>query len=401
MRDIDGSLFQKSTVTPRIQRFLDGFAALREFVFRHDAAMKLPSILSSIFLACLALPGRADAASQLATFAGTGAKGFSGDGGSAAQAQVNNPFGIARGPDGALYICDTDNQRVRKVAPEGTISTVAGNGTRGFAGDGGPAVAAALNEPYEVRFDKAGNVFFVERLNAVVRRVDAKTGVISTVAGTGQPGFSGDGGPAVKAQMNEPHSIGFDRAGDLYICDIKNHRIRRVDMKTGLISTYAGTGDKKPTPDGAPIAGTPLNGPRALDFDREGNLWLALREGNAVFKLDLGKNTLHHIAGIGGKPGFAGNGGPAKAAVLGGPKGLSVGPDGHVYLADCESHSIRRINLQTGVIEILAGTGERGDGPAGDPLKARLARPHGVFVDADGAVFIGDSEAHCVRILRP
>jgi DNA-binding beta-propeller fold protein YncE len=244
-------------------------------------------------------------------------------------------------------------------------------------------------------------VFFVERLSAVVRRVDAKTGTISTVAGTGVPGFSGDGGPAVKAQMNEPHSIGFDRAGDLYICDIRNHRIRKVDMKTGTISTFAGTGEKKPTPDGAAIAGTPLNGPRALDFDRDGNLWLALREGNAVFKLDLKTKKLHHVAGVGGKPGFAGNGGPAKAAVLGGPKGLAIGPDGQVYLADCESHSIRRINLQTGVIELLAGTGERGDGPDGDPLKARLARPHGVFVDADGAIYIGDSEAHRVRVLRP
>jgi len=374
---------------------------LRDFVFRHDAAVKFPVILNAIFLAGLALSQTAEAAPQITTFTGTGVKGFAGDGGPAAQAQVNNPFGIARGPDGALYICDTDNQRVRKVAPEGTISTIAGNGTRGYAGDGGPAVAAALNEPYEVRFDQAGNVFFVERLSATVRRVDAKTGVISTVAGTGQPGFSGDGGPAVKAQMNEPHSLGFDRAGDLYICDIRNHRIRKVDMKTGVISTFAGTGEKKPTPDGAPIAGTPLNGPRALDFDREGNLWLALREGNAVFKFDLAKGTLHHFAGVGGKPGFAGNGGPAKAATLGGPKGLSVGPDGRVYLADTESHSIRRIDPRSGIIDVIAGTGERGDGPDGDPLKARLSRPHGVFADADGTVFIGDSEAHRVRVLRP
>jgi len=363
--------------------------------------VKFPVILNAIFLAGLALSQTAEAAPQITTFTGTGVKGFAGDGGPAAQAQVNNPFGIARGPDGALYICDTDNQRVRKVAPEGTISTIAGNGTRGYAGDGGPAVAAALNEPYEVRFDQAGNVFFVERLSATVRRVDAKTGVISTVAGTGQPGFSGDGGPAVKAQMNEPHSLGFDRAGDLYICDIRNHRIRKVDMKTGVISTFAGTGEKKPTPDGAPIAGTPLNGPRALDFDREGNLWLALREGNAVFKFDLAKGTLHHFAGVGGKPGFAGNGGPAKAATLGGPKGLSVGPDGRVYLADTESHSIRRIDPRSGIIDVIAGTGERGDGPDGDPLKARLSRPHGVFADADGTVFIGDSEAHRVRVLRP
>ncbi len=357
-------------------------------------------VLLALFSLNVSLLKCASAPPLLTTFAGTGVKGFSGDGGPAAQAQVNNPFGIARGPDGALYICDTDNQRVRKVAADGTVSTVAGNGTRGFSGDGGPATSAALNEPYEVRFDKAGNLFFVERLSAVVRRVDAKTGVINTVAGTGQPGFSGDGGPAVKAQMNEPHSIGFDRAGDLYVCDIKNHRIRKVDMKTGTISTFAGTGEKKPTPDGAPIAGTPLNGPRALDFDRDGNLWLALREGNAVFKLDLAAGIIHHVAGT-GKQGFTGHGGRAKDATLSGPKGLSVGPDGNVYLADTESHSIRVIDMKTGTLSLLAGTGQRGDGPDGDPLKCQLARPHGVFVDRDGTVFIGDSEAHRVRVLQP
>ena len=338
-------------------------------------------------------------AAEIKTFAGTGAKGFSGDGGPATAAQFNNVFGFARGPDGALYVCDTDNQRVRKIAPDGTVTTIAGNGTRGYSGDGGPATQAALNEPYEVRFDTAGHLFIVERLNHLVRRVDAKTGVISTFAGTGKPGFGGDGGPASAAQFHEPHSIGFDRAGDLYICDIKNHRIRRVDMKTGTISTFAGTGEKGPTPDGAPITGTPLNGPRALDFDRAGHLWLALREGNAVFRLDLATGRIAHIAGT-GKQGFTGNGGPAKKATLSGPKGISIAPNGNVYLADTESHSIRMIDVQRGTIDIIAGTGAKGDGPDGDPLQCKMARPHGIFVDADGTVFIGDSEAHRVRVIR-
>ena len=154
-------------------------------------------------------------AAQISTFAGTGTRGFSGDGGPATAAQLSNPSAIARGPDGALYVCDTDNQRIRKIAPDGTISTVAGNGTRGYAGDGGLATQAALNEPYEVRWDQGGNLFFVERLNHLVRRVDAKTGVISTVAGNGKSGFAGDGGPASGAQLKEAHSLVFDRAGDL------------------------------------------------------------------------------------------------------------------------------------------------------------------------------------------
>ena len=333
------------------------------------------------------------------TFAGAGTKGFSGDGGPAAAAELNNPFAIARGPDGALYICDTDNQRIRKVAPDGTISTVAGNGTRGYSGDGGPATQAALNEPYEVRWDQGGNMFFVERLNHLVRRVDAKTGVVSTVTGNGQAGVSGDGGPAASAQMKEPHSLVFDHAGDLYICDIGNNRVRKIDTKSGTISTFAGTGEKKPTPDGAPIAGTPLSGPRALDVDRDGNLWLALREGNALYRLDLRGGTLHHIAGT-GKSGFTGNGGPAKSATLSGPKCVSVAPDGNVYIADTESHSIRMVDRATGNLQLIAGTGAKGNGPDGDPHACQLARPHGVFVDKDGAIYIGDSENHRVRVIR-
>jgi streptogramin lyase len=339
-------------------------------------------------------------ARDIRTFAGTGVKGFSGDGGPADKAQVNNPFGIARGPDGSMYICDTDNHRVRKVTKDGMITTVAGTGTKGYSGDGGPALAAQLNEPYEVRFDAAGNLFFVERMNHVVRRVDAKSGVISTVAGTGVEGYSGDGGPGVKAQMKQPHSIAFDTAGDLFICDILNHRLRKVDMKTGVISTIAGTGEKKPTPDGAKFNSTPLNGPRALDFDSTGNLWLALREGNAVFRLDMKAGTIHHVAGT-GKSGFTGNGGPARNATLSGPKGVSIGPDGNVYLADTESHSVRMIDLKKGTLELIAGTGEKGDGPEGDPLACRMNRPHGVFVVRDGSIFVGDSETHRVRVIHP
>jgi streptogramin lyase len=340
------------------------------------------------------------AAGQIETFAGMGTRGFSGDGGPAKQAQINDPFGLVRGPDGALYFCDTDNKRVRRIAADGTISTVAGSGAKGYTGDGGPALAAALNEPYEVRFDTAGNLYFVERLNHLVRRVDLKTGVISTVAGTGQPGFSGDGGPATKATFNQPHSIQFDRAGDLYICDILNHRIRKVEMKTGVISTFAGTGEKLPTPDGAPIAGTPLHGPRALDFDREGHLWLALREGNAVYEFDLQAGMIHHIAGT-GKSGFSPDPQPAATAPLSGPKGLSIGPDGDIYLADTESHSVRVIRRKTGQIELIAGTGKKGDGPEGAPAACAMSRPHGVFVDRDGAIYIGDSEAHRILVVRP
>jgi undecaprenyl-diphosphatase UppP len=338
-------------------------------------------------------------AAGIHTVAGTGQPGYDGDGGPATRARINNPYGLCKGPDGALYFCDMENHAIRRIGRDQTISTVAGTGKRGYSGDGGPALKAEINEPYEVRFDRAGNMYFVEMKNHLVRRVDAKTRIISTVAGIGQPGFSGDGGPAQKATFNQPHSIQLDRNGNLFICDIGNNRVRKVDLQSGVVTTFAGSGEKGPTRDGASFASVPLNGPRAIDFDPQGNLWLALREGNAVYKLDLKAGTIHHIAGNGSN-GFTGNGGPAKAASLAGPKGLSVGPDGNIYIADTESHSIRRINPRQGKIDLIAGTGLRGDGPDGDPLQCRMARPHGIFVDDDGRIFVSDSEAHRVRSIH-
>ncbi|MFT5469372.1 MAG: streptogramin lyase [Verrucomicrobiales bacterium] len=359
--------------------------------------------ISILFLAALTVVSQAEL--DLATIAGTGERGFAGDGGPAVDAKINNPFGVVVGPDKHIYFCDTGNHVVRKIDREtGVISTVAGTGgVKGFEGDGGPATEAKCFEPYEVRFDEAGNLFFVEMQNNIVRRVDAKTGVISTIAGTGEKGFSGDGGPATKATFNRPHSIQFGADGNLYICDIGNHRVRRVDMKSGEVDTLCGTGKSEGPADGAKISPkTSLKGPRALDVDQNGDLWLALREGNAVFRFDMKAGTVHHVAGT-GQNGFSGNGGPAKEATLSGPKGISLSPDGKAFLADTESHSVRYIDLTTDppTLQLLAGDGKKGDGPDGDPLRCRMARLHGIFVDpATGEVFIGDSDTNKVRVVR-
>ena len=328
----------------------------------------------------------------VATLVGTGAPGFS-------DTHVNNPYGMAIGPDGGLYFCDLDNQRIRRFdLKTRRLTTIAGDGTRGYRGDGGPAIDASLNMPHELAFDRAGNFYVAERDNHVIRKIDRRSGIISTVAGTGRPGFGGDGGPGAQSQLRQPHSVVMDRDSSLLICDIGNHRVRRLNLATGTISTYAGTGEAKPTPDGAPVAGAPLNGPRTLALASNGDLYLALREGNAIYRIDRKTQTLHRVAGTGAQ-GYSGDGGPALEAKLGGPKGLALDGDRVLYVADTENHAVRRIDLKSRVIATVMGTGERGDGPESNPLACRMSRPHGVLF-GKGTLYVSDSEAHRIRVVR-
>jgi DNA-binding beta-propeller fold protein YncE len=379
---------------------------IREFTSRAyniDMKNKGASRLGFCLLSIVSAGGLLFAAS-VHTLIGTGVAGFS-------DSQLNNPLGMAIGPDGALYFCDYGNQRVRRLDMKTKrLTTIAGDGQGAYRGDGGLAVAASLRAPHEVRFDSKGDLYIVERDNHVVRKVDMKTGIISTVAGTGIAGYSGDGGPAVQAQLRQPHSILFDRDGSLLICDVGNHRIRRVHLDSGIIETYAGTGEAKPTPDGAPVHGTPLTGPRTMEFGANGDLYVALRDDNTIFRIDAQTQTLHHIAGT-GEMGYRGDSGPALKARFGGehttglpaqapgPKGLAYAPEGLLYVADTESHAIRRIDLKTGVITTVLGTGVRGDGPEPDPAQCNLSRPHAVLF-ADGVLYVADSDTNRIRTLR-
>ena len=355
---------------------------------RHSVTAK------ALFVAILlsASGGRA-ATPAVTTLVGTGVPGFS-------DLQVNNPYGLVIGPDGGLYFCDLDNQRIRRFDfATKRLTTVAGSGERGYRGDGGPATAAALNMPHELRFDRMGDLFIAERDNHVIRKVDHATGLISTVAGTGTPGFSGDGGPAAKrsaspaAQPRRRHrrqSAGVRHRQPARSANPSRHRDDRDRTR--------GTGEARATPDGAAVSGTPLNGPRTLALAPNGDLYLALREGNSILRIDRATQTFHHVAGT-GQAGYSGDGGPARNATLAGPKGLAIGSDHSLYVADTENHVVRRIDLGTGVITTVLGTGTRGDGPESDPMACKLSRPHGVF-EADGAVYVADSEAHRIRIVR-
>ncbi len=355
-----------------------------------------------IFAALLALATALSAAS-VSTLVGTGVAGFS-------DTQVNNPYGMTIGPDGALYFCDLGNQRIRRLdLTTKKMTTIAGTGQRGYTGDGGPATEATIAAPHEILFDKNGDLYFAERDNNVIRKVNMKTGIISTVAGTGKAGFSGDGGPGTMAVLNQPHSIFLDRDGTMLICDIGNHRIRRLHLDTGIIEAWAGTGETKPTPDGSSVAGTPVTGPRTFIVSPAGDLYLALREGNSILRIDAATKTYKRVAGT-GQLGFTGDAGPAlnatfggsatgNAARLAGPKGLAYGPGDSLYIADTESHAIRKVDLKTGIITTVLGTGKLGDGADGDPLQCGLNRPHGVLF-ANGVLYVADSEAHRIRVLK-
>lgn len=338
------------------------------------------------------------------TVAGSGQRGELPDGEQPAlEVPVDQPFGIAEGPDGALYIAAVGQHRVLRLdRATGRITSVAGNGTKGYSGDGGPATGAQLNEPYEVRFDGAGNMYFVEMQNHLVRRVDRKTGKISTVAGTGVAGYGGDGGPALKAQLRQPHSIALDDRGGLYVADIGNHRIRRVDLQQGTITSIAGNGQKQLPRDGESAQGRPMVGPRAL-FITGRTMWIALREGHSIWRQDLDSGVLHHVAGTGQK-GYGGDGGPPAQANFNGPKGITATPDGIVYVVDTENQAIRRIDTEAKRIDTVAGAGPNARGFAGEhtaALTAKLDRPHGICLASDGTLYIGDTNNHRVRWLHP
>ncbi|HET6882265.1 MAG TPA: hypothetical protein VFI31_19020 [Pirellulales bacterium] len=357
-----------------------------------------------VFLLSVLTAVRAQGELVIETVAGSGQSGDNGREGPADKVNIDQPFGVEFGPDGALYVCEVGQHRIRRLdLARRYLTTVAGSGRKGYRGDGGPATEADLNEPYEVRFDRRGNLFFVEMRNCVVRKVDKQTGRVSTVAGSGRPGFGGDGGPATQALLRDPHSIALDSDDRLYIADIGNHRIRRVDFKTGVIETIAGNGDKMLPPDGTRAKGAPLFGPRAL-FISGAELWIALREGNSIWVMDINEGMLGHEAGTGEK-GYTGDGGPPLEATFDGPKGLALDLKTKKDLAivDTENHAIRGIDLHLSEITTLAGGGPSAAGFAGDggpANKARLNRPHGICIGPDGAIYIGDTNNHRVRRLR-
>lgn len=317
--------------------------------------------------------------------AGTGEQGYSGDGSKALDARLNNPFDLAFLPDGGLVFSDTFNHCIRRVdAASGIISTICGTEERGFAGDGGPAARALLNEPYGIVADHRGHVFFADRLNGRVRVIDT-SGNVTTLAGDGSGATGGDGGPADAAGLQEPNGLALSPDQTrLFIADVAGHRVRVVDLESGTIDTFAGTGDARHDGDGGPAAKAGIFGARAVAFAPDGSLYVMERQGSCIRRIRDG--VIETVAGTGAR-GYAGDGGDARLAVFAAPKEMAVDPMGNIYVVDTENHAIRMIDAKTWIVTTIA---------------SGLARPHGALVAPDGSILVGDSEHHQIRRLtRP
>ena len=351
----------------------------------------------------------------ITTVAGMGEMGFSGDGGKATRARLNMPFHCDLDGAGNLYIVDTDNNRIRKVdGKTGMIATVAGNGQKISGGeergDGHPAVKAAVSIPYAVAVDGNGDFYVVEQKTTLVRKVDGKTGTIATVAGTGQSGYSGDGGPGNMAMLREPNDCCLDGKGGLLIADVQDWRIRRLDLKTGVITTFAGTGkpkdfgpafkqavkaDRKKLGDGGKATEAIIVGARAVCVDGQGNTYICEREGNAIRKVD-GKGIISTLAGT-GDVGFSGDGGDAAKATFKSPKGVRCDMRGNVYVVDSDNNAIRKIDVVSKVVTTVAGGRKGGQGDGASAVDAGLDWPHGCVVGPDGGLYIADTRNQRVR----
>ncbi len=350
-----------------------------------------PALLANILL--LTFFSFCSRAQMITTCAGNGTAGYTIDDVAATGAELNSPFGIAVS-SGNLYIADRLNNRIRMVNSAGIITTIAGNGTSGFFGDGGPATAAEIADPADVAVDGLGNVYIADRSNNRVRKIDAG-GYISTIAGSSSiGGFGGDNGPATLAALSSPRGVAVDGKGNVYISDQVNDRVRKVD-NAGMIITIAGTSTGGYNGDGIAATSAQLQGPYGIAVDNAGNVYVCDVDNERIRKIDA-SGMITTIAGI-GTSGYNGEGIAAIAAALSEPIGVAVDATGNVYIADGWNERVRAINA-AGLIYTIAGNGTAGfGGDGGEALAAQLNGPYGVAVDGSGNIFISDYTNNRIR----
>ena len=343
-------------------------------------------------VAVFAAPLLCNAQGIISTVAGNGTAGFSGDGGPATSASLHSPCGVVLDAAGNVYFTDYFNYRIRKITTGGVISTVAGNGTAAFSGDGGPATSASLNGPDGLALDAAGNLYFSDDVNERIRKVST-AGIISTVAGSGATGFSGDGGPAISASLHSPAGVAVDTAGNLYFADIENNRIRKV-APSGIISTVAGNGTGGFSGDGGPATGASLDHPEGVAVDAVGNVYVADSEGCRIRKVNT--SGIITTAAGNGVFGYGGDGGPATSAQVGFPVGVALDNAGNMFIAESDPACVIRKVTTDGIISTIAGNGVcgfSGDGPA----TSVEVGAYGLAADGSGELFFAHQGANRIR----
>jgi hypothetical protein len=311
--------------------------------------------------------------------------------GPAAEVRLNGPFGVDADSRGRLYIVEMPGNQIKVLTPDGQVKLLGGTGEKGDGGDGGPAQEARLNGPHHLLVGADDSVFIADTWNQRIRKIDPSSGNMLAVAGTGKKAFSGDGGPAIKADWGGIYCLALDSKKQLmFAVDLDNRRIRRVNLVDGTVTTVAGNGRKGVPVDGSPAAEAPLVDPRAVAVDSKGLIYILERSGNALRVVDSA-GTIRTVAGT-GEAGFSGDGGPALRAAFRGPKHLCCDADDNVIIADTENHVIRKYAPATGLLVRVAGNGVKGSaGLGGPPDKAQLAQPHGVWLSPAGQLYISDS----------
>ena len=328
----------------------------------------------------------------ITTFAGTGTGGFNGDTIAATTAQLNSPTAVNVDRSGNVYISDYINHRIRKVNGSGIITTVAGTGSMGFTGDGGSAMSAQIDSPWSMTSDATGNLFISDLGNHRIRKVSS-SGIISTIGGTGTAGYSGDGGPATAARINKPWGLVADATGNLFISDYGNSRVRKINT-TGIISTVAGSGISGYSGDSGPATAAQISGPSAVVLDTSGNLYIS--SGNSIRFV----NAVGIISSAAGNPGYGGDGSTATAALLQNPVGVARDDSGNVFIADTGNHTVRMVRYADQVITTIAGTGVAGtSGNGGLATSATFIEPVSAVTNSSGDVFIADIAANTVRMI--
>ena len=361
--------------------------------------MKIFTQIYSVILIVYCLLSTPLSAQNISTFAGDGTQAYGGDGVAATAAQLWTPQGVVSDPSGNIYIGDFYNSAIRQVSfSTGIITTVAGDGTAGTSGDGSSAISAQLNEPWGVTVDASGNIYFADYFNHVIRKVDASTGNISRVAGNYTSGFSGDGASAISAQLYFPSGVALDASGNIYIADGGNGRIRKVTVSTGIITTVAGTTSTGYNGDNIAATSAKLSSSANIGvaLDASGNIYIADEYNHRIRKVTVSTGIITTVAGN-GTFGFSGDGGAATSAQLYWPEAVTIDGSGNIYIADYNNNRIRKVTVSTGIISTVAGTGTagyNGDGIAA--TTAQLNYPTGMIV-ANGYLYIADAGNNRIR----